>query len=104
MSARTIAALLFAAGVVGGGGCSSDSGTGPSAGPTGVYSLREIDGTASPGQVVRGAVFIPDDNRHTNAFVTTIVGGRRELGASSVARGTIGYSRKEAGVTETGFR
>jgi len=104
MSPRTIAALLFAAGVVVSGGCSSDSSTGPSAGPAGVYSLREIDGTASPVQVVRGAVFIPDDNRHSTDFVATIVGGRRALGASSDARGTIGYSRKKAGVTETGFR
>jgi hypothetical protein len=34
-------------------------------------------------QVVRGAVFIPDDNRHSKNFVVTIVGGRTELGASS---------------------
>jgi hypothetical protein len=89
MSARTIAAPLFAASVVG-GGCSSDSGTGPSAAPTGVYSLPGIDGTASPVRVVRGAVFIPDDNHYSDEFVATIVGGRTE--------------RKKVGMAATGSR
>ena len=83
MSTRTIAALLFAASVVG-GGCSSDSGTGPSASPTGMYSLPGIGGTASPGQVVRGALFIPDDNRHSNGFISAIVGERRKAGVTEI--------------------
>ena len=81
MSARTIAALLFAVSAVG-GGCSSNSGTGPSASPTGMYSLPGIDGTASPGQVVRGAVFIPDDNRYSSGFIATIAGERRKAGVA----------------------
>jgi hypothetical protein len=95
MSARTVAVLLFAASVVGGGGCSSDSGVGPTAGPAGVYSIPEVQGTVWPVQVARGAVFIPDDNRHRNDFIAAIIGGRMEVDATGDDRNTIGYLLKQ---------
>jgi len=99
-----LAALLFASAIAGtvacGGG--SDSATGPTKSPVGVWTLRKADGKSLPAQVYAGPYYSERDDRNYEVFDVRMTGGTFTLDADGTYHSALNYVVGKDGRDETG--